>query len=54
MSPRRVHWKGHTYPSIGWALGDILLAFPFIAAVHGRVQVHHGGDGEFPQHRDSH
>ena len=24
----RVHWKGHTYPSIGWALGDILLAFP--------------------------
>ena len=28
MSPRRVHWKGHTYPSIGWALGDILLAFP--------------------------
>ena len=28
MSPRRVHWRGHEYPSIGWALGDILLAFP--------------------------
>ena len=28
MSPRRIHWRGHTYPSIGWALGDVLLAFP--------------------------
>jgi hypothetical protein len=25
---RRVYWKGHTYPTIGWALGDVLLAFP--------------------------
>ena len=24
----RVRWRGHEYPSIGWALGDVLLAFP--------------------------
>ncbi len=24
----RVTWRGHEYRSIGWALGDVLLAFP--------------------------
>jgi len=24
----RVTWRGHEYASIGWALGDVLLAFP--------------------------
>ena len=28
MSPMRVTWRGHEYASIGWALGDVLLAFP--------------------------
>jgi len=28
VSPMRVRWRGHEYPSIGWALGDVLLAFP--------------------------
>ena len=28
MSPMRVTWRGHEYRSIGWALGDVLLAFP--------------------------
>ena len=28
MRPRTVTWRGHEYASIGWALGDVLLAFP--------------------------
>ena len=28
MSAMRVRWRGNAYASVGWALGDVLLAFP--------------------------